>query len=77
VKAKNIGGAESNWSDPLPITMPKNKPFFYNFPLLNWLVERFPNAFPALRHLLGLYNTTIKALSSFLFLITSIDYLWK
>jgi len=32
----------------------KNKSFIFNFPLLSWLFERFPNAFPILRYLLGL-----------------------
>ncbi|EMR74854.1 PKD domain protein [Thermoplasmatales archaeon SCGC AB-540-F20] len=38
----------------LEVTMPKNKAFDFNFPLLSWLFERFPNAFPILRQLLGL-----------------------
>jgi len=54
VKAKNIGGAESDWSDLFAINMPKNKVFIFNFPLLNWFFERFPNAFPLLRYLAGL-----------------------
>jgi len=33
---------------------PKNKPFNFNFPLLNWLFDRFPNMFPILRYMLGL-----------------------
>jgi hypothetical protein len=32
----------------------KNKPFFYNFPLVSWLLERYPNAFPILSQLLEL-----------------------
>jgi PKD repeat protein len=51
VKAKDIYGKESSWSDPLPITMPN----IYN-PMLQFLerlLERFPNAFPVLRQLLG------------------------
>ncbi|MCK4429753.1 MAG: PKD domain-containing protein [Candidatus Aminicenantes bacterium] len=52
-KAKDIYGAESDWST-LEVTMPKNKPFNFNFPLISWLLERFPNAFPILRHMLGL-----------------------
>ncbi|MCX6664239.1 MAG: PKD domain-containing protein, partial [Euryarchaeota archaeon] len=51
VKAKDTFGAESPWSDPLPITMP----YSYN-PIqlfLELLFQRFPNAFPILRHLLG------------------------
>jgi len=35
------------------LTTPKNKPFNYNQNLLNWLFDRFPNAFPILRYLLG------------------------
>jgi choloylglycine hydrolase len=54
VKAKDIYGAESDWSNPLTVTMPRNKPFNFNFPILSWLFERFPNAFPILRHILGL-----------------------
>jgi len=38
----------------LEVTMPKNKVFIFNFPLLNWLLDRFPNAFPMLRYILGL-----------------------
>ena len=47
VKAKDIYGQESNWSDPLPITMP------YSFnrsllELLDWLFQRFSHGFPLL-----------------------------
>lgn len=52
VKSKDIYDAESEWSDPLVVTMPKNK-ILYN-PLLLRLFERFPNAFPILRQLWGL-----------------------
>jgi hypothetical protein len=55
VKAKDKHGAESNWSDPLPITMP----YSFNKPILKFLellFERFPNAFPILRHLLEWEN---------------------
>jgi PKD repeat protein len=51
VKAKDIYGKESSWSDSLPIIMP----YSYN-PILQFLerlLERFPNAFPMLRQLLG------------------------
>jgi hypothetical protein len=54
VKLKDEWGLETDWSDPFPITMPKNKPFNFNFNLLSWLFERFSNAFPILRHLLGI-----------------------
>jgi len=52
VKAKDIHGNESVWSDPLPITMP----YTFNKPILQFLellFQRFPNAFSLLRHLLG------------------------
>jgi parallel beta-helix repeat protein len=55
VKAKDTHGLESNWSDPLPITMPQNNAFSLPLPLLQFLVrlfERFPHAFPILRYLL-------------------------
>ena len=41
-------GAESNWTY-FEVTMPKNKAFNFNFNLLSWLFERFPNAFPILK----------------------------
>lgn len=53
-KAKDVNGYQTAWSDILPVTMPKNKLFNFNFNLLSWLFERFPNAFPILRHLLEL-----------------------
>ncbi|UCF13723.1 MAG: PKD domain-containing protein [Thermoplasmatales archaeon] len=52
-KAEDSNEAESDWGT-LKIEMPKNKAFKFNFPLLNWLFERFPNTFPLLRYLLGL-----------------------
>jgi hypothetical protein len=52
VKAKDTKDGESDWSDPLPITMPCS----FNIPL-HWFWERFfqrfQNAFPLLRHLIG------------------------
>ena len=48
VKAKDSSGAESVWSDPLPITMP----YSYNKPTLQFLellLQRFPDAFSILR----------------------------
>jgi parallel beta-helix repeat protein len=56
VKAKDSNGAESNWSDPLTITMPKNSaliPYFALIQMLKQFFERFPHVFPILRHLLG------------------------
>ena len=50
-KAKDIYGNESDWGT-LSITMPLSyeQP---HFRFLSWLVERFPSAFPILRHLMG------------------------
>ncbi len=42
------------WPNSSPISMPKYKAFNFNFNLLSWLFEQFPNAFPILRNLLGL-----------------------
>jgi len=50
-KAKDISGNESDWGT-LTITMPCS----YNIPLIQFwekLLERFPNAFPILRYLMG------------------------
>jgi PKD domain len=50
VKAKDTSGAESPWSDPLPITMPyAYKSILQQF--LDWLFQRFPNAFHLLRYI--------------------------
>ena len=46
-------GAESNWTY-FEVTMPRNKAFNFNFNLLGWMLERFPNAFPILRQLFGI-----------------------
>ncbi|PNX48874.1 MAG: hypothetical protein BV457_02880 [Thermoplasmata archaeon M9B1D] len=51
VKAKDTNGAESEWSDPLPISMPK---VVVSGSLLLRLLERFLNMFPVLRQLLVL-----------------------
>ena len=50
-KAKDIYGAESDWAS-LSVVMP----YSYNIPFMTFLgrfFERFPNAFPILRHILG------------------------
>ena len=54
-KAKDESGAEGP-EGTLEVTMPKNKPFNFNFPLLSWLFEQFPNVFPILRQIRGLYH---------------------
>jgi hypothetical protein len=43
VKAKDSNGAESNWSDPLSITMPYNIPFIIRF--VDLLEKFFPRLF--------------------------------
>ena len=40
-KAKDVNGEESDWAY-LEVTMPKNKPFNFNVPLISWWLERFP-----------------------------------
>jgi hypothetical protein len=52
VMAQDEHGGESVWSDPLPIAIP----YSYNIPMNQFwmkLLERFPNAFPLLRQLIG------------------------
>ena len=65
VKAKDIHGAESEWSDPLEVAMPKNKainPLSLRF--LELFIERFPLLFLFLQfqsfHKL-VYNVEIKS----------------
>lgn len=52
VKIVNNENTSDNCTIPVTLTTPKNKPFYYNFNLLSWLFEHFPNAFPILRHIL-------------------------
>jgi len=52
VKAKDEHGVQSDWSDPLSISMPRDQAFNFNVNLLEWLLEWFPNAFPILRCML-------------------------
>jgi len=49
VKAKDAFDSESDWSDPLSVTIPKNKAASY--PILIRLFERFSNLFLLLGHL--------------------------
>jgi outer membrane protein assembly factor BamB len=50
-KTQDVLGLESNWTT-MEVTMPLSyEPPHY--PFITWLVERFPNAFPILRYLLG------------------------
>ena len=50
VKAKDIHGAESVWSDPLSISMPRNRAINP----IQFLLEKHPNMFPILRLILKL-----------------------
>jgi glutaredoxin len=50
VKVRDEHGAESDWAT-LDVKMPTS--FDIANPFLHWLFERFPNAFPILRHLMG------------------------
>ena len=50
VKAKNTAEIQSEWSEPLPISMPKNRALFDN--LLLRLLEKFLHGFPLLSSLL-------------------------
>ncbi|UCD14089.1 MAG: hypothetical protein JSW60_01350 [Thermoplasmatales archaeon] len=52
VKAQDLYGGESVWSDPLEVTMPKNNLFINTwFP---WFWQWFPRIFPIIRNLFGL-----------------------
>jgi len=53
-KAMDTYGLESNWRT-LKVTMPRNK-IATNLLFLRFL-ERFPNAFPILRYILGLQSS--------------------
>jgi hypothetical protein len=51
VKSKDIYDYESDWSDPLIVTMPRNRAI--NTPF-QWFLQQYPYLFPILRHLLRL-----------------------
>ena len=50
-KARDVLGEESDWAY-LEVSMPVNQP--PQFPIISWLLERFPNMFPIMRNLLEL-----------------------
>ena len=52
VIAEDINGAQSVWSDPLVVSMPKNKPYLFSW--FYWFLEQHPFLFPLLRQLLQL-----------------------
>jgi len=51
VKAKDVHGTESEWSDPLSISMPKNEIISINLLIMQFL-ENHPNLFPILQQIL-------------------------
>ena len=55
VKARDNNGAESSWSEPLSISMPRDKPFLINS-LMEWLMEHFPILYQIFQKLLVLIN---------------------
>lgn len=57
VKAKDSKDAESEWSDPLPVTMPMK--IIYSHPVLQWFYERILNRYPFVGFLLGRLLETI------------------
>ncbi len=52
VKARDEYGAESEWSDSLEVTMPKNKLNIFSLPLFSWLFERLPHVLLIFRNAL-------------------------
>ena len=55
-KARDSVGSESDWAY-LEVTMPVNQQTYsYGFTLIQKILDRFPNAFPILRQILGLIN---------------------
>jgi hypothetical protein len=53
VKTQDLYGRESEWSDPLSISMPKSRE--YSKPLINFL-DKYTILFPLLRQLLDLFS---------------------
>ena len=51
VKAKDTHGLETDWSDPLPIRVPKGREMF-NHPLLLKILNRLIELFPLLKNLI-------------------------
>ena len=52
VKAKDEAGLESPWSDPLSVSMPKNKGYLFSW--FYYFLEQHPRLFPLLRQLVEL-----------------------
>ena len=53
VKAFDTYAQESDWSEPLGVTMPRNKPYI-NTPFIISFLQQHPHLFPLLRQLLRL-----------------------
>ncbi len=51
-KARDVFYAESDWGT-LEVSMPKDKGLFITHPILDWLFEQFPHAFPIIRQMMG------------------------
>ncbi|UCF13046.1 MAG: hypothetical protein JSW06_02005 [Thermoplasmatales archaeon] len=54
ITVTNMENPDNTCTIDVSMTTPTNRPFNFNYPLLSWLFERFPNAFPILRYMLGL-----------------------
>ena len=54
VKIVNLDDTTDFCTIDVSLTTPMNKPFTFNLNLLDWLFDRFPNAFPVLRYILEL-----------------------
>ena len=55
VKAKDINGMESGWSDPLSVNIPKNRnKMLFHYPFILKLLEYYSRNFPMIRNILGL-----------------------
>ena len=54
VKLVNAVDSSDSCTIDVSLATPRNKAFNFNFPMLSWLFEQFPNAFPILRHMLVL-----------------------
>jgi outer membrane protein assembly factor BamB len=52
VRVKDTDNLCSPWVE-LEVTMPRNRELFINHLFIKWLFERFPNAFPVIRHFFG------------------------
>jgi len=52
IKAMDVFGRESEWSDPLSVSMPKSKAINFSF-LFQRFLEKHPHMFPLLRQVMG------------------------